>query len=203
MERISIISLLISIGIGLILIKKYKEIILVFLISFIIFGFSPILKARYIRLFDVVRDKITSIGLVYAQSTEVFEDRSTSIRLNVEWPRAIRSLTKNPLLGTGYSSISLATDNDYLRALGEVGILGFSAFMLVFVNIYKLIIKSLRNIGKLDISERVFVTGYIGGIIGTLSNAMFIDIFEASKFATIFWLFMGITTAKLIQSQNE
>ncbi len=202
-SRISIISLLISIGIGLILIKKYKEIILVFLISFIIFGFSPILKARYIRLFDVVRDKITSIGLVYAQSTEVFEDRSTSIRLNVEWPRAIRSLTKNPLLGTGYSSISLATDNDYLRALGEVGILGFSAFMLVFVNIYKLIIKSLRNIGKLDISERVFVTGYIGGIIGTLSNAMFIDIFEASKFATIFWLFMGITTAKLIQSQNE
>lgn len=202
-SRISIVSLLISIGISLILIKKYKEIILVFLISFIIFGFSPILKARYIRLFDVVKEKITLLGVVYAQNTEVFEDRSTSIRLNVEWPRAIRSLSKNPILGTGYSSISLATDNDFLRALGEVGILGFSAFLLIFINIYKLIIKSLKYLENLDIYEKAFITGFIGGVLGTLTNAMFIDIFEASKFATIFWLFMGITTVKLVQFHNE
>lgn len=202
-SRISIVSLLISIGIGLILIKKYKEIIFIFIISFIIFGFSPILKARYIRLFDVVKEKVTSIGVVFAQSTEVFEDRSTSIRLNVEWPRAIRSLSKNPILGTGYSSISLATDNDYLRVLGEVGVLGFSAFLLIFLHIYKLIVRSFRRLEKLDIYEKAFVTGFVGGIVGTLTNAMFIDIFEASKFATIFWLFMGITTTKLLQTHNE
>jgi len=63
------------------------------------------------------------------------EDRSTAIRLNVEWPRAIRAFLKNPLLGTGYSSITLATDNDYLRALGEVGLLGFLAFVFILIKI--------------------------------------------------------------------
>ena len=75
----------------------------------------------------------------------VFEDRSTNIRLNVEWPRAIRAFSKNPLLGTGYSSISLATDNDYLRALGEVGFLGFISFSLIFVKLIEVLIKAYRK----------------------------------------------------------
>ena len=68
------------------------------------------------------------------ESQPVFEDRSVSIRLNVEWPRAIRAFSKNPLLGTGYSSITLATDNDFLRLLGEVGLVGALAFFLIFAN---------------------------------------------------------------------
>jgi hypothetical protein len=119
------------------------------------------------------------------------EDRSTAIRLNVEWPRAIRAFLKNPLLGTGYSSITLATDNDYLRALGEVGLFGFLAFVFIFVKIgieARKIIFSKQSIK----TDKAILIGLTGGALGFLANALFIDVFEASKVAITFWLLMGL-----------
>lgn len=207
-SRISIVSFALALAVSMMLIKRYKELVLMLVISFFVFGLSPELKARYLRIFEVVKEKITYVGAVYAQANptqgaEVFEDRSTSIRLNVEWPRALRALTKNPLLGTGYSSINLATDNDYLRSLGETGILGFAALALVFINIAKLIAKSIGRIESLNVIDKSFIVGFIGGIVGAFSNAMFIDVFEASKFATIFWLFMGFVVSSLILNIYE
>lgn len=188
LSRISIVSFVIATSISLLLLKKYKEIIIFAVISIVLFGFSQGLRDRYIRIYDVLKDKISNIIVVYAEESNVFEDRSTSIRFNVEWPRALRALSKNPLLGTGYSSITLATDNDYLRALGETGILGLSAFLLIIVNIFK----KLKNI-KLDNNlNSIISASYIGSIIALLLTAVFIDIFEASKFATMFWLLTGL-----------
>ena len=73
----------------------------------------------------------------YFEPTQLAVNRSTDIRLKVEWPRAIMAFLKNPLLGTGYSSITLATDNDYLRILGETGILGAFSFVLILAEIFR------------------------------------------------------------------
>lgn len=206
-SRISIASFAIALVVSMLLIKKIKALVFMLIISFLIFGMSPALKARYIRIFEVTKEKLTSALVVNAQDQpEVFEDRSTSIRLNVEWPRAIRSFKKNILLGTGYSSINLATDNDYLRALGEVGLLGFAAFSLIFINIGLLIKKSLNKIANMEAVDKAFLSGIIGGIFGALSNAIFIDVFEASKFAVTFWLFIGIAVSTISNynyGQNE
>lgn len=187
-SRISIVAFLLASLISLLIYKKFKEIIIFSFVSLVIFSFSPDLRSRYNRIIEVVKDKITSAIVVYGQESEVFEDRSTSIRLNVEWPRAIRALIKNPILGTGYSSISLATDNDYLRSLGETGILGFAAFVLIFVNIFR----NLKSIKFGFTFESIFKAGFVGSTIAILLTAVFIDIFEASKFATTYWLFAGI-----------
>ena len=40
---------------------------------------------------------------------QIATQRSGEIRFKVEWPRALRAFAKNPLLGTGYSSVTLAT----------------------------------------------------------------------------------------------
>lgn len=125
----------------------------------------------------------------------IIEDRSTSIRLNAEWPRAVRSLFKNPLLGTGYSSITLATDSDYLRLLGEVGALGFFSFMLVIVRIWKKLWNFVSSSDRKITDEKAFVVGSIGVFLAILVNATFIDIFEASKVALVFWAIMGISVA--------
>jgi hypothetical protein len=122
----------------------------------------------------------------------VFEDRSTSIRLTVEWPGAIRAFFKDPLLGTGYSSVGLAVDSDYLRLLAEVGSLGFLGFMLVIARVlfaFASAIPLTKNFSGIKLG---FVAGAVGGIFGTLLNAIFIDVFEASKFAIIFWLIVGL-----------
>jgi len=214
-SRISIVSYLLSTSLALILLKKYKVLVVALAVSIVFFSFSSDLAARYRSVIDVFIKGIGQHNLlpnpssfeVFAQEEvlgqktrqtptptplPVFEDRSSSIRLNVEWPRALRALAKNPLLGTGYSSITLATDNDYLRALGEVGILGFSALALIFVRIGKVIVSKVRKLKELDGIQAAFVAGITGSLAGVLVNALFIDVFEASKFAIIFWLLMGI-----------
>jgi hypothetical protein len=123
---------------------------------------------------------------------EVFipEDRSTAIRFNAEWPRALRAFKKNLLLGTGYSSITLATDNDYLRLLGEVGLIGFASFCLIFIIAFNRI-KSQLFSKKKDFNQ-ILVIGITGGMLGFIANAIFIDVFEASKVAIYFWMLLGL-----------
>lgn len=226
-SRISVVSYLLGVSLALILIRKIKAVPVVILASLLVFSFSSDLLARYTRIIDVTYKKLIetpklinfSPSLIYAQETTiaprkraptptptpppVFEDRSTSIRLNVEWPRAIRAFMKNPLLGTGYSSITLATDNDFLRLLGEVGLLGFFAFLLLFARIFY----SLSRILPVSKYFRGVSLAYIGGFMGALPgiflNAFFIDVFEASKFATIFWLLTGIAISMVRNKINE
>lgn len=209
-SRISIVSYLLAAVISLLLIKKYTAIILTVAVSIIIFSltgsvidrYTQVISVYYQRIVSKLKVKAADLNEAFPQRREsinsqatpvpVFEDRSTSIRLNVEWPRAVRAFKKNPLLGTGYSSITLATDNDFLRLLGEVGILGFFSFLLAFSNIFNLARKLVSNLSSLNGVELAFVISFIGGIIGVFINALFIDIFEASKFATIFFLITGL-----------
>lgn len=206
LSRISILSYFLTVFVLLSFLGKKNYLIPIFILSIFIFGLSSNLLDRYINIFKFVKERfrisINLLSPVYAFSEVVgkeevlpkpFEDRSTSIRLNVEWPRATRAFLKNPLLGTGYSSISLATDNDYLRMLGETGILGFLAFILIFIRIiepflfYKKIIMS-----KASIAELSLFFGFYSSLFGVLTNAFFIDIFEASKFAFYFWFVCGM-----------
>lgn len=116
--------------------------------------------------------------------------RSGEIRFNVEWPRAVTAFRKNPLTGTGLGSISLATDNDYLRLLGESGLLGLFTFFIPFLYLLK------RSLGLLKIkkpgSQILLELVFVGVLISAFTNAIFIDIFEASKVAYTLWIFVGI-----------
>lgn len=124
--------------------------------------------------------------------TQLAVYRSFEIRYKIEWPRAINAFIKNPLLGTGYSSIDIATDNDFLRSLGEVGILGTIAFILVMIEIFKRLFSLLKNSDKFF---KMFVVGVISMLIAFLVNGLFIDVFEASKVATLFWMMLGLGLA--------
>ena len=221
-SRISVVSYFIGVSIALFLIRKYKAIPIVIIVSIVIMLFSPDLVGRYSTVIQVtVKDFMKTNKIMYIKSVNivqaadeaslpkrressknkeevsvapVFEDRSTSIRLNVEWPRAIRAFSKNPLLGTGFSSITLATDSHYLRLLGELGILGFLSFFIVFLRIAKAFLKALPLSQNLDLGS-VYLAGIIGAVPGIFLNAVFIDVFEASKFATSFWLLLGFAVA--------
>lgn len=122
-------------------------------------------------------------------TTELGVYRSFSIRLNIEWPRAILAFTKNPFLGTGYSSIGIATDNDILRSLGEVGLIGTSAFILVLIAISKSIWRLIKSGDKF---VKYFSAGVLSLILAFVLNSLFIDVFEASKVASLFWMILGL-----------
>ncbi len=121
----------------------------------------------------------------------IVSDISFATRLQVEWPRAIEAFGRNPLLGTGPSSITEATDNDFLRWLGEIGLIGTTTFLMILFLITKNIWKKITQVSK---ENKILAYGFIFGLFALLMNATYIDVFEASKVAYTFWLVAGIFT---------
>jgi len=119
----------------------------------------------------------------------IVSDISFATRLQVEWPRAINAFKKSPLFGTGPSSLTEATDNDYLRWLGETGITGALLFLTI---ILKLIHEIFKKVLKSDIKEKIILKGFLFGVVALMINTSYIDVFEASKVAYTFWMVSGI-----------
>lgn len=132
-------------------------------------------------------------------TTELAVSRSFNIRFDVEWPRAINAFYKNPILGTGYSSLTIATDNDFLRSLGEVGLLGTIALAVIMV----LIIKSqLRFISHSSGMEKGFMIGVFSSLLALLGTSIFFDVLEASKIATLLWFLLGVSWFMMEKSEK-
>ncbi|MBP9818193.1 O-antigen ligase family protein [Candidatus Shapirobacteria bacterium] len=127
--------------------------------------------------------------------------RSGEIRFNVEWPRAINAYSKNPLTGTGLGSLTLATDNDYLRSLGESGLLGLITFLMIpiyfLIKTFPIIFKK-----KLNSTDHLLLI-FLGCLFTVFANATLIDVFEASKTAYLFWIMMGFYYVTLQAKELE
>lgn len=125
---------------------------------------------------------------------------SIAIRLDALWPRAIDGFKRNPLLGSGYSTLTKASvneftyaessDNDYLRMLGETGLLGTISF---FAIIALVIYVSLRVYHQADnLVDQTIAIGTIAATVSLLVNATYIDIFESSKVAYTLWILVAL-----------
>lgn len=147
--------------------------------------------------------EIATISGEFLIRRAIVYDISFTTRFQGEWPRAIEAFKRNILLGSGYSSISLATDNDYLRALGETGALGLAAFLTVFFVIILVLRRALKH--QILPFERSVLIGLGAGFLSLLINATLIDIFEASKVSYTFWMILGITVgmANLKKAKEE
>ncbi len=154
--------------------------------------------------------EITYRPRTYSQ-TALKYDLSTGIRLDVLWPRAINGFLRNPLLGSGYSTLTKtqltefteaeSTDNDFLRMLGETGLLG----MLSFLAIIGIAVISVWQALK-GVRDSFFYSIFIASIaisIGILVNAIYIDVFEASKVAYTYWALMGLVLGTISLKKQE
>lgn len=208
-SRIGLLGLFLSISLVSFLYKKYLIGAVLIIIMFAFIATSPGYIDRFKSIINIFTAKMSQIFTpsVYAVSVTptptitiaptptpeplraLQQDTSTSIRFDVEWPRAIRSFYKNPFLGTGYSSITLSTDNDYLRALGETGLLGFLAFVSIILGLFIKLIKNLKNVVGQD---KLLTISALGILVAFATTAIFLDVFESSKIAILFWAFMGL-----------
>jgi hypothetical protein len=149
----------------------------------------------------------TQVSRTYSENAYRY-GLSVAIRLDALWPRAIEGLKKNPLLGSGYSTLTKSrvdefteaesTDNNFLRTLGETGILGFVAFYGMLVVMIKSVLVGMKELEKEPLLLG-FCLGMVGGVVGLLVNALYIDVFVASKIAEPFWLLSGMLMAILIK----
>ena len=136
---------------------------------------------------------------------------SAGIRLDALWPNAINGFKKNPLLGSGYSTLAKtkvweftyaeSTDNDYLRLLGETGLLGFLSYLAIFAIILKILFKSFKNSTN-PIYYSLFASS-IAITVGLLVNALYIDVFESSKVAYTYWSIIGLSLSLASMSKKH
>lgn len=121
---------------------------------------------------------------------------SVAIRLDSLWPKAIAAFKTNPLLGTGYSTLvktenteftqAESTDNDFLRMLGETGLLGTLLFLALPGYLCYIVVKRYRE--TKEPLDQVLLLMMLGASVAMLVNAATIDVFESSKVAYTFWL---------------
>ena len=136
---------------------------------------------------------------------------SVGIRLDALWPNAIKALITNPFLGTGYSTLvktkvwefttAESTDNDYLRLLGETGILGFVSFIAILVITLKILWQAFIK-AKNPLHYALFASG-IALTLGLMANALYIDVFEASKVAYAYWSIIGLLLALAVYETKK
>jgi len=143
---------------------------------------------------------VSSTGSIIVKKAFAY-DVSFTTRFQGEWPRAVEAFKRNILFGSGYSSINLATDNNYLRMLGETGILGFGSFVLIFLFAVIYIWRLLPDIK--DSRIKSLALGVIAGVAGLMLNAVLIDVFEASKVAFVLWLVLGMTLGLVRRYQDR
>ncbi len=157
-------------------------------------------EARRLRL-ESGSVQISTISGSFLVRKVLVYDISFTTRFQAEWPNAWRAFQRNPALGSGYSSITLATDNDYFRALGETGLFGLFSFMGVFVMLW-VVFRKLVPLSGNSITAG-FAYGLAGGVIGLLVNATLIDVFEASKVAEGLWILAGVAVGSLLLYQKK
>lgn len=134
---------------------------------------------------------------------------SAAIRYEALWPRALSAFKTNPFLGTGYSTLvktqvtdfteAESTDNDYLRNLGETGILGLVSFFGIIVWSIYLAIRAQRQ--TKDTAWIIFYSVVAASLVGLMVNALYIDIFVSSKIAYMVWALLGMLYASFYISK--
>ncbi len=136
---------------------------------------------------------------------------SACIRFETLWPRAINGFIRNPFVGSGPSTLTKqvrdqfteaeSTDNDFLRTLGEVGIFGAIAFYGPIFLFFKRAVDVLSDNPRALTAAVLF--GLVAGSVGMFFNALYIDVFAASKVAFMYWAMMGMGYAVLELSARK
>lgn len=168
---------------------------------------SPIREQRGEFFYEYVRPGATQSAEIQMFSGKFLVkkalayDLSLTIRYQGGWPNALEAFKRNIFFGSGYGSVSLAIDNSYLRMLGEVGLLGFIAFIIIFIIVGAYIKHTLSQVSSPFV--RSFVIGFVAGVFGLILNAVLIDVFEASKVAFYLWMLTGVTLGILYLYQTR
>jgi hypothetical protein len=169
--------------------------------SYINLSLSPVTKRLPNFFYEYPPGKATASAAIqivqgdYLVKKASAYDLSFTTRFQGEWPKTLLAFTRNLLFGSGYGSVSLAVDNNYLRLLGETGLLGTFSFIIIFIVLGVYIKKVLPEVESKVI--RSFILGFSAGAIGLALNATLIDVFEASKVAFTLWLLVGIVVGSL------
>jgi len=127
-------------------------------------------------------------------SDEVRLDASSTERLR-SWYDALMWWATSPraaFIGAGATSVGLL-DGQYVRVLCETGAIGFMIFMWILFTVYQGARQGYaRAHGDL---ERALMLGYVGGLAGLMTHALFANTFLLVRIMEPFWFMTGLLFA--------
>lgn len=158
------------------------------------------------------RQEIITIEVPRTYSQNAIEHGlSLAIRLDTLWPRALDGFYSNPLLGSGYATLTKesveqfteaeSTDNNYLRTLGETGVFGFITFYGAVVIVAWTAYKKLKTTD--DEIIKVLASATVAATVGLMVNAVYIDVFAASKVAQSYWILAGFCLGAIALNEKK
>ena len=104
----------------------------------------------------------------------------------MKWGAALDGFRMNPLLGYGFG-VTHVMDGNYIRLLGETGILGTIIWFVFYGGMMRFVWKE-RNCSL--IGKAVLLM-----MLSILLNSVMIDMFDASKPMEMMWLLVGAVLA--------
>lgn len=156
---------------------------------------------------DLPSDVMGQTGETWSENARKY-GLSMGIRFDTLWPQALQGFSINPWTGKGYATLNKlgtnefteadSTDNNYLRALGETGLLGFA---LLFGCIF-IIVRQIHQLKPTTLSGKMLQFSFGASLLGLLINALIIDVFAASKVAFSFWGLAGLTVRGVELNQD-
>lgn len=161
----------------------------ILLTSIILIAVTTLLYYNIPVIHDLINDQI-----VYKMSTYSGLDRLKSIKDS--WPYFLRY----PLLGIGWG-----TANSYdlvVKLLSNMGMLGFLAFLLLIVYIYKQIFKVIHTILKTMPNKSDYIC--LNGLMIAFSTVLFLNMITGFAFAFGYlWFSMGILIGSTCYMRSE
>jgi len=170
----------------IILTKKRKLVLLATVVVLAIL--SPIL------LPDAVQKRVRSTFMP-GQHYTMFGKRmafaqSGAIRIEA-WKRSLKKWYKRPLLGYGVPGFGVVGDNQYVRVLREVGIIGFVIFTWLMVMIFRVGIDTFKACSGNNFAQGLSL-GFIAGFTGLLTQALTAETFIIIRIMEPFWFLAAI-----------
>lgn len=148
------------------------------------FGKARILlsKGDFRRYVTMIRTGLFEYNMIDQWGyLDYISDWSMATRF-LKWGAALDGFRYNPLLGYG-TGITHVMDGNYVRLLGETGLLGTSIWLIFYFGMMRFVWK-LRNNSRLGKIVLLMM-------LSILLNAITIDMFDASKPMEMMWLLAG------------
>ncbi|MDD5633943.1 MAG: O-antigen ligase family protein [Candidatus Omnitrophica bacterium] len=187
LSRASYLGMIFSL-IAFVLITRDKRVVNFSIAMFLLFALAvgvgpPALKDRVIGAFMPEKSQqLQRVGVISLGP-------SPAARI-MSWKMALTKLfPKSPILGFGVTGTPFL-DSQYILVLSETGLIGLILFSWLFLKIWKVGMKSFR-----DVETPLFkglVLGYLVGMIGLLFHAIGSNSFIIIRIAEPFWFFTAI-----------
>ncbi|HQJ16109.1 MAG TPA: O-antigen ligase family protein [Candidatus Omnitrophota bacterium] len=122
---------------------------------------------------------------------KIHVSESTAARIEA-WRLAMQKLSMRPVIGAGVPGGSVI-DNQYVRVLIETGFLGFTAFMWMISQLFRMAVRVYKQ--SSDDFARSLSIGFICGFIALLTQSMGGAVFILIRVMEPFWFLAAMVLA--------